>query len=80
MPYRRKGRFNGIGCPYVDPVFGRAVVEGEEHVLVLGEALAGFGELRAVQRKKGVIRNECLLLRRCQVHVVDLLLGLRLDA
>lgn len=49
-PHCRKGRFNGIGCPYVDPVLGREVVVGKERIRVFGEAFTGPGELFAVER------------------------------
>ncbi len=37
-PHGLKGAFNGIGGANVLPVLGREVVEGEQHIAVLGQA------------------------------------------
>ena len=49
----RKGAFNGIGGANVLPVLGREVVDGEQHVAVLGQAghrqiIQHFSDLTAV--------------------------------
>ncbi len=44
----RKGAFDGIGGANVLPVLGREVVEGEQHVAVLGQAGHRFVVLGAV--------------------------------
>ena len=38
MPDGGEHAFNRVGCPQVVPVLGREVVEGQQRVLVLGQA------------------------------------------
>lgn len=44
-PHGGEGDLDRVGGPQVSPVLGREVVEGEQHVAVLGQALRGHGIL-----------------------------------
>ena len=44
----RKDALDGVRRPQMVPVLGREVVEGEQGIPVLGQALGGFGVLGAV--------------------------------
>ena len=61
----------------MDPVFGREVIEGKDHVPIFYETVAGLLELFFVDGKERVVSNQGLFL--C-LHVMDLFLGLGLDA
>ncbi len=56
----RKGAFNGIGGANVLPVLGREVVEGEQHVAVLGQAghrLVVLGAIGIEEEVEGLLRH-----------------------
>ena len=61
----RKGAFDGIGGANVLPVLGREVVEGEQHVAVLGQAGHRFVVLGAIGLEEEV---EGLLGHRLAVY------------
>jgi len=57
VAYGGEGRLDGVGGADVDPVFGREVVESEQHLLIFSQTLAGFGVFGLVAFEKCVILN-----------------------
>ena len=75
----RESRFDRVGGSDVDPVLGGEVVEGEQHIFVIAQTGAGSWELWFVQLEEVITGFKSVILRLGHVHVVDHLLGLRLD-
>jgi len=66
--------------PQVDPVFGREVVEGQQRVAILRQALSRLGVLALVGGHEQVERLLGIGLRRSHPDLMQLLLGLRLQS
>ena len=77
-PYRRESRLDGIRRPDVPPVLGWEVVEGQELLPVLSKTLGRLRILRLIDFDEEAESLLGLSLRRSQVDLVQMLLGLRL--
>jgi hypothetical protein len=61
-------------------VLSRKIIERKEACLILPQACAGSVVLYLIQGKKMTVSLHCLIFRRGQVHVMDVILGTALDA
>ena len=77
---RCKGRFDRIRCPDMHPMFGRKIIEGEQHVLVLSQTVRRFGVLGLKFGQEPAVSDQGFFLLRRQIHLVDQLFRVWLDA
>ncbi len=68
MADRGKGRFDRIGRPDMDPVFGRKVIEGQESLPILLQAFGGLRILGLVGQKEIIER----LVRPTRVSAIQI--------
>lgn len=77
---RGEGAQDGVGGPQVAPVLGREVVEGEEHVAVLGQAGTGLLVFGAVLLQEVAAGFPGLPVGLRESDLVKVGLGLRLQS
>lgn len=77
-PHGGKGGLDRVGRPQVNPVLGGEVVEGQEHLPILRQALDCLGVFRLVGLHEQVERLVGVLLRVGHPDGVQLRLGFRL--
>jgi hypothetical protein len=80
MAHRRERRFDRIRRPDMSPEFGGKVVEREQDVLVLAQTLRRLRILCFIFREEPGVGRQGRFFRRGQIHLVDHLLGVRLNA
>lgn len=80
MPHHHERRLVWIRRPQRYPVLGREIKEREQHIFVFAQALRRLRVLRKIFRKESAVGDECRLFRRRQIHLMNRLFGVRLNA
>ena len=77
---RGEDAFDGVGRPQVNPVFGREVIERQQHVAIFLQTLHGLGVLGAISFQEGVEGLISSGAGRHHPDLMQLLFGCRLQA
>src|SRR5947199_7505598 len=80
VAYRRERAFDDVGCAQMLPVLGREVVEGQQRIAILAQALDRLVVFDAPGLDEGVERHERILLGLGHPDLLQRPLGFRLLA